>query len=69
MIQIQNALCRFPSFTLQIDDFYLKEGSMTALVGLNGSGKTTLFRLLRSESPNREQSPCSIQTPERFRFP
>lgn len=46
MIQIQNALCRFPSFTLQIDDFYLKEGSMTALVGLNGSGKTTLFRLL-----------------------
>ena len=46
MIQIQNALCRFPSFTLEIDDFYLKEGSITALVGLNGSGKTTLFRLL-----------------------
>lgn len=45
-LDIKNAIKEYAGFTLKIDVFQLKKGSVKALVGKNGAGKTTLLKAI-----------------------
>lgn len=49
MLTIKNLSKKYPkndNFRLVIDEFTIKEGSITGLVGPNGAGKTTLLKII-----------------------
>lgn len=45
ILNAKNIIKKYPSFTLDIDDFSL-DGGVYFLLGPNGAGKTTLLRIL-----------------------
>lgn len=53
LIDIQNLRKTYTKFSLNIDNFKLKEGEIKALVGRNGAGKTTFLKsILGQVKPN-----------------